>query len=124
MAWLAVLLPERNPSVSPWASLLICGYPIIEVLYSVARRCFHRQSPGQADRAHLHSLVASRVVQARLRGLNPTFQNAAVSVVMWICAAIPAFLGVTFHAHTSWLALSAAASLLLYHCLYRRLARS
>ena len=123
LAWIAVLLPMRNPSVSPWASLLICGYPVLEALYSIARRCFQMQSPGQADRAHLHSLVAMRVVQRRLRGVNPTFQNAAVSVVMWICAAIPALAGVTFHGDTPALVLSALGCLLLYHWFYRRLAR-
>jgi UDP-N-acetylmuramyl pentapeptide phosphotransferase/UDP-N-acetylglucosamine-1-phosphate transferase len=124
LAWLAVLLPERNPTVSPWASFLICGYPVIEVIYSITRRWLGRQSAGQADCSHLHSLVASRVVKAHLRRLNPTFQNAAVSVVMWMCAAIPTLLGVTFHDQTSWLVPSAIACLLLYHCLYRRLARS
>ena len=123
LAWIAVLLPTRNPSVSPWASLLICGYPVLEALYSIARRSFRLQSPGRADRAHLHSLVAMRVVQRRLRGVDPTWQNAAVSVVMWICAAIPALAGVTFYRHTPSLALSAFGCLLLYHCLYRRLAR-
>jgi UDP-N-acetylmuramyl pentapeptide phosphotransferase/UDP-N-acetylglucosamine-1-phosphate transferase len=124
LAWLAVLLPMRNPAVSPWASLLICGYPVIEALYSIARRCFSRRSPGQADGAHLHSLIASRFVRRRLRGVDPALQNPAVSVLMWICAAIPALLGVTFRASTLWLALGALACALLYHWLYRQVARS
>jgi UDP-N-acetylmuramyl pentapeptide phosphotransferase/UDP-N-acetylglucosamine-1-phosphate transferase len=104
--------------------LLICGYPVIEALYSIARRCAGRRSPGQADYAHLHSLVASRIVQRRLRRLDPTLQNSAVSVLMWICAAIPALLGVTFYSRTPWLALGVAGCVLLYHCLYRQVARS
>jgi UDP-N-acetylmuramyl pentapeptide phosphotransferase/UDP-N-acetylglucosamine-1-phosphate transferase len=124
LAWLAVLLPMRNPSVSPWASFLICGYPIIEVLYSVARRLRSRCSPGSPDGAHLHSLVATRIVRPRLRGVDPTLQNSAVSVVMWFCAAVPALLGVTFYGHTPWLVLSALGCVLLYHWLYRQVARS
>jgi UDP-N-acetylmuramyl pentapeptide phosphotransferase/UDP-N-acetylglucosamine-1-phosphate transferase len=122
VAWLAVLLPMRNSSVSPWASLLMCGYPVIEAVYSIVRRSAGGRSPGQPDRAHLHSLVATRLA-GRLRGVDPTLQNSAVSLLMWICAAIPAFLGVTFHGRTVWLALSAAFCLLLYHCLYRQVAR-
>jgi UDP-N-acetylmuramyl pentapeptide phosphotransferase/UDP-N-acetylglucosamine-1-phosphate transferase len=122
LAWLAVLLPMRNPDVSSWASLLVCGYPITEALYSILRRRFARRSPTQADRRHLHSLIATRVVVPRLRGIDPTLQNAAVSVVMWICAAIPALVGVTFYSDTSSLAIGAAACVLLYHCLYRRVA--
>jgi UDP-N-acetylmuramyl pentapeptide phosphotransferase/UDP-N-acetylglucosamine-1-phosphate transferase len=123
LAWLAVLLPVRNPTVSPWASLLICGYPVIEVLYSVARRWRSGRSPGQPDCGHLHSLIARRVVQRRWRGMDPTFQNSVVSVPMWICAAIPASMGVTFYMRTPWLVLCATTCLLLYHCLYRQVAR-
>jgi UDP-N-acetylmuramyl pentapeptide phosphotransferase/UDP-N-acetylglucosamine-1-phosphate transferase len=123
LAWLAVLLPVRNPEVSPWASLLVCGYPVTEVLYSVARRWKLGQSPGQPDRRHLHSMVASGIVQRHLRGVDPTLQNSAVSVVMWGCAAFPALLGVTFYSRTSILVLCAGCSVLLYHLFYCRVAR-
>jgi UDP-N-acetylmuramyl pentapeptide phosphotransferase/UDP-N-acetylglucosamine-1-phosphate transferase len=124
LAWMAVLLPMRNASVSPWASLLICCYPVIEALYSIARRWLKHQSPSQADCRHLHSLIASRIVQRQLSHMPPYIQNSGVSVLMWGCAAIPAFLGVTFYAHTTALALCAAACLLLYHCLYSHVART
>lgn len=38
LAWVAVLLIERNPSVSPFAALLICIHPVSEVLLSIFRR--------------------------------------------------------------------------------------
>ena len=123
LAWLAVLLPTRNPDVSPWASLLVCGYPVIEVLYSVVRRWREGRSPGEPDRHHLHSMVALRIVQRRLSGVNPTLQNSAVSVLMWGCAAFPALLGVTFYGRTSVLIACAFCSLVLYHLLYRQVAR-
>jgi UDP-N-acetylmuramyl pentapeptide phosphotransferase/UDP-N-acetylglucosamine-1-phosphate transferase len=123
LAWLAVLLPMRNPAVSPWASLMVCGYPVAEALYSIGRRWLGRRSPGQPDRAHLHSLIATRL-QHQLRGLDATLQNSAVSVLMWACAAIPALLSVTFYARTSWLVLGAAGCLVLYHFLYRWVART
>jgi hypothetical protein len=69
-------------------------------------------------------MIASRIVQRRLRRVDPTLQNSAVSVLMWICAAFPALLGVTFHGRTSALILSAACCVLLYHLLYRQVARS
>jgi UDP-N-acetylmuramyl pentapeptide phosphotransferase/UDP-N-acetylglucosamine-1-phosphate transferase len=124
LAWIAVLLPIRNQAVSPWASLLVCGYPVIEVLYSVARRWRAGQSPGQPDRRHLHSLISSHFIQRYLRGMDPTLQNSAVSVLMWGCAAFPALLAVTFYGRTPVLILCAAFSLLLYHLLYRQVARS
>ena len=119
LAWLAVLLPMRNTDVSPWASLLVCAYPIIEVFYSVVRRSYCQASASQADCAHLHSLVGARIVKLHLPMLDPTLQNATVSMAMWVCAAIPALLAVTSYAHTPRLIGGALASLLLYHCLYR-----
>jgi UDP-N-acetylmuramyl pentapeptide phosphotransferase/UDP-N-acetylglucosamine-1-phosphate transferase len=123
LAFMAVQLPMRNADVSPWASLLICAYPVIEALYSIARRWSSRRSPADADREHLHSLIASRVVQPRLSHLDPALQNAAVSVLMWVCAAIPALLGVALYESTARLAVAAVACLLLYHYLYRQVAR-
>ena len=124
LAWLAVLLPMRNAEVSPWASFLICAYPVIEVLYSIVRRRRRSESPGAPDRRHLHSLVATRIVQRRLPRLDPTLQNAAVSVIMWCCAAVPAVVAVFFHDRTGVLACCALACVAAYHFIYRRVART
>ena len=124
LAWLAVLLPMRNAEVSPWASLLLCAYPIIEVLYSIVRRRHQSKSPGAPDRRHLHSLVATHVVQRRLPRLDPTLQNSAVSVIMWCCAAVPAAVAVLFHDRAGVLAFSALSCVAAYHFIYRRVART
>lgn len=123
LAWLAVLLPARNASVSPWASLMVCAYPVIEVIYSVWRRRRVQRPAGQADREHLHSLVAISFVKRRLPLLHPTLQNATVSVLMWAIAAVPALIAMVLFNHTYLLMISAAGCLVLYHLLYRRVAR-
>ncbi len=122
LAWIAVLLPARNPEVSPWASLLVCAYPIIEVIYSMVRRRQRRQSPANADRGHLHSLVATGIILPRLALLHPTLQNSAVSVVMWVGAAVPALAALACWRRTELLMFCAAACVLLYHLIYRRVA--
>jgi UDP-N-acetylmuramyl pentapeptide phosphotransferase/UDP-N-acetylglucosamine-1-phosphate transferase len=122
LAWLSVELLARNPGVSPWASVLLCGYPTIEVLYSVLRRSRRRRSPGQPDRRHLHSLVATQWVQPRLGGLHPNLSNAAVSVVMWICATIPVLPAVFFSGRPDILVPALLLCALGYHLFYRRIA--
>lgn len=119
LGWLAVLLPARNPGVSPWVSFLICAYPIVEVLYSVVRRRLSGSSPGAADRSHLHSLVATHIVQPRLAGLPATLQNAAVSVIMWGFAAAPAMLALALFRRPGLLVLCVAVFVLSYHVFYR-----
>jgi UDP-N-acetylmuramyl pentapeptide phosphotransferase/UDP-N-acetylglucosamine-1-phosphate transferase len=123
LAWLAVLLPVRNPEISPWASFLVCGYPIIEVIYSMVRRRLRNQSPGTADRRHMHSLVATRIVQRKLPRLNPTLQNAAVSVIMWLFAVIPAAAAIAFYTRTDLLLVCVAGCIAAYHVIYRRITR-
>ena len=122
LAWLSVELLARNPQVSPWASVLLCGYPTIEVVYSILRRRRQRQSPGQADRHHLHSLVAVRLVQPRLAVAHANLRNAAVSLVMWICALVPVIPAILFPTRPDILLPALGACALAYHLFYRRLA--
>lgn len=121
LAWVAVLLPTRNAGVSPWASFLVCSYPIIEVVYSIVRRRHHRQSPGDPDRRHLHSLIAVKIIHQRLAALHPSLQNSAVSVIMWAGTAVPAFAAIVLYQRTGPLMVCAAASAVAYHFIYRRL---
>ncbi|HEY0826141.1 MAG TPA: glycosyltransferase [Ramlibacter sp.] len=124
LAWLSVELLVRNPGVSPWASVLLCAYPTVEVLYSVVRRRKQRRSPGEADRRHLHSLVATQFVQPRLAGLAPNLRNAAVSMLMWVCAAVPVVPAVLAPGRPDILLGALALCVVGYHIVYRRLAAS
>jgi UDP-N-acetylmuramyl pentapeptide phosphotransferase/UDP-N-acetylglucosamine-1-phosphate transferase len=124
LAWLSVELLARHPGVSPWASVLLCGYPTIEVLYSVMRRRRQHRSPGEADRGHLHSLVATQVVQPRLAALHPNLRNAAVSILMWGCATVPVLPAIFFPGRPDILLPALGLCVLGYHVLYRRLASS
>jgi UDP-N-acetylmuramyl pentapeptide phosphotransferase/UDP-N-acetylglucosamine-1-phosphate transferase len=123
LAWLAVLLPMRNPDVSPWAGLLACAYPVIEVIYSIVRRYHLRLSPGAPDCLHLHSLVKTQVVRKKLSHWSRRRQNAAVSPLMWCCAALPASMAVAwYNGPTRWLMLGLLACVVVYHLIYQHLA--
>lgn len=124
LAWLTVELLARNPRVSPWASVLLCAYPTIEVMYSIVRRRKQRRSPGEADRNHLHSLVATQWVQPRLPQLAPNLRNAAVSVVMWGCAVVPVVPALLFYDRPDILLGALGACVVAYHLFYRRVASS
>jgi UDP-N-acetylmuramyl pentapeptide phosphotransferase/UDP-N-acetylglucosamine-1-phosphate transferase len=122
LAWLSVELLARHPGISPWTSVLLCAYPTVEVLYSIMRRRRQRRSPGTADRNHLHSLVATEWIQPGLTGVHPNLRNAAVSVVMWICALLPQLPAIFFYNRPQVLLPSLAACFLAYHLFYRRVA--
>jgi UDP-N-acetylmuramyl pentapeptide phosphotransferase/UDP-N-acetylglucosamine-1-phosphate transferase len=121
LAVLSVLVAVRNPGVSPWAPLMACAYPILEVLFSVLRRVRRRHSPGHPDRLHLHSLLQRRVVRKVWPVLHPTLLNASVSPLVWVLAAAPALVGVVFYDQTPVLMLSFASFAFLYGLAYWRL---
>lgn len=121
LAWIAVMLPIRNPEVSVWSPLLACGYPILEVLFSIYRRVDRALHPGHPDRLHLHSLIKSRMIRKQFGYLSPTLRNAAVSPLLWMFALVPATLSIIFFENTIWLAASFALSAFIYSTIYARL---
>lgn len=123
LAWLAVLLLMRNPAVSPWAALLACGYPVIEVLYSMWRRRRNKVPTGEPDKLHLHSLVKTQVILRAVPHWKPRFRNAAVSPIMWLYACLPASLAVWLEGESRLVLATAFAFCVgVYHLLYQFLA--
>lgn len=124
LAWLCVLLVMRNPSVSPWAVLLACTYPVTEVLYSVWRRLRLKQPAGAPDSLHLHSLVKTQLIRRLVPHWAAPLRNAAVSPIMWLFGTLPAVLAVwTENLPSPVVAGALALCVLLYHLFYRSLAR-
>lgn len=83
LATLGVLLPARNPEISAWAAILICGYPVIETLASMRRKARREgHSVGKPDRVHFHMLAHRRYARRIARG-RKHLRNPATSVVTW-----------------------------------------
>jgi UDP-N-acetylmuramyl pentapeptide phosphotransferase/UDP-N-acetylglucosamine-1-phosphate transferase len=80
LAWVAVLLIERNPSVSPFAALLVCIHPVSEVLLSIFRRKLKKMNPGHPDRLHFHSIVKQRYVRRWFGNLSFELRNSITGV--------------------------------------------
>lgn len=127
VAVLAVALAMRNPAeVSPWAMLLVCGYPFIETMFSIYRRASRKRkhNPGAPDASHLHSLIYRRVVSRKLMPGAPAWQrNAYTSPFLWIYSSIP-MLGAIFWPESlgmvvAWLVIS----FVVYQRMYRRMLR-
>jgi len=120
--WLALLLPARNPDVSPWASLLICAYPVSETLFSMYRRMRDRLSISQPDREHLHSLLKIVLIRPLFRHWPANLQNAAVSPILWVLAAAPALVAFLAYRDTKLLFVAFLVFCLVYGIFYRPLA--
>ena len=123
VAWVAVLLLYRHTDVSAWCPLLICAYPVLEVLFSMWRRHMRRRGVGQADRLHLHSLLKRRVVRQWLPHASQLMRNSVTGVLMWFITLPLAALGFAWQDQTLLLMLCLAVFVLLYQVLYVRLIR-
>lgn len=123
LAWVAVLLIERNSSVSAFAALMVCVHPVTEVLFSIYRRRIKQLHPGHPDRLHFHSLVKQRYVRRWFPSLSSAARNSITGVLiggMTLTAAVAAAL-----VHSSpWLSGAAFAALALgYVAVYARMVR-
>ena len=122
LGWVAVLIATRNPyHVSPWAPLLACGYPILEVLFSMLRRRARTLKLGHPDRLHLHSLLWGRVARKWFAGHSVITQNAAVFPMVILFALVPAVMAVVFKGSTTKLILAFFGCAALYSLIYARL---
>ena len=83
VAVLTIILPARNPEVSPWLSPLILCYPLTELTVSMARktrRAGHHFS--QPDHLHLHMLVYRTI--GRQIGNRPEYiSHGLTSLCLW-----------------------------------------
>jgi len=121
LGWIAVMIAARNPSVSPWAPMLACGYPILEVLFSMARRSSRKLKLGHPDRLHLHSLLWARLARRWFRGASTQVQNAAVLPMIVGYTVIPCFFAVYFKAETFKLIGIFLMCAFIYALIYTRL---
>jgi len=121
LAWIAVMVAMRNISLSPWAPLLACGYPILEVLFSMARRRARTLKLGHPDRLHLHSLIWSRIAKKWLLNRSKIVQNAVVFPMVFLFALMPAVLAIVFRKSTLQLIIAFVCCALVYATLYARL---
>ena len=123
IAWVAVLLLHRHAEVSAWCPLLICAYPVLEVLFTVLRRRHHSSHLGHPDRLHLHSLVKRRIVRQLFPSMHATLRNSLTGALLWLMSLLPAVWGVWHHNNTPLLAVGLVVFALAYQLLYLRLVR-
>ncbi len=123
LAWIAVLLIERNPSVSPFAALLVCIHPVSEVLLSIFRRRLKKVNPGHPDRLHFHSIFKQRYVRRWFRKLSFELRNSITGVLVGLMT-LTAILIASSVSQNSLLSLLAVISLGMgYVAIYARMIR-
>lgn len=123
LAWLAVMLIERNSSVSAFAALLVCAHPVIEVLFSIYRRKIKRMIPSHPDRLHFHSLVKQRYVRRWFPNVSVVIRNSITGLLVGSMTLPAVVLAILTQARVLSSVLAFVAFGLGYVLLYARMVR-
>lgn len=123
LAWVAVLLIERNPGVSAFAALVICVHPVTEVLFSMYRRKVRKEHPGMPDRLHFHSLVKRRNVSKWFGSSSANVRNSITGIIVGLMTTAPVLCAL-FVFESSILSISVScAFVLIYITIYARIVK-
>jgi UDP-N-acetylmuramyl pentapeptide phosphotransferase/UDP-N-acetylglucosamine-1-phosphate transferase len=120
LAWVGVLLVQRNPSVSPFAVLMACIYPVSEVLFSIYRRRCKNASPGHPDKQHLHSLIYRRYIVS----FSPSIKENSLAGILVGFMSIPTSIaGYLLCGYNELAILGCLGFAFCYLIIYRRIVR-
>jgi UDP-N-acetylmuramyl pentapeptide phosphotransferase/UDP-N-acetylglucosamine-1-phosphate transferase len=123
LAWVAVLLIERNPSVSPFAALLVCIHPVSEVLLSIFRRKLKKMNPGHPDRLHFHSIIKQRYVRRWFGNLSFELRNSITGVFVGFMTWTAIFIASMVNQNSLLSFLAVIALAMGYVAIYARMIR-
>jgi len=92
---LALLLAQKNETISYWFVLALFIYPVYELVFSMIRRKFKEKTKtSQADNLHLHHLIFKKVINCSYFP-RKEFCNSATSFIMALLASssvLPAYI--------------------------------
>jgi len=97
VAFLLIMLPERNQAVSPFVSLLLVIYPSYELVRSTIRRLIASDSKAlQPDQKHLHSLVYIHYTRRDKKGFfNPNAHAGFTMLIFPLFTSLWAFVSIS-----------------------------
>jgi UDP-N-acetylmuramyl pentapeptide phosphotransferase/UDP-N-acetylglucosamine-1-phosphate transferase len=123
LAWIAVLLIERNPSVSAFSALVICILPITEVLFSIFRRKVRNDHPGKPDNLHFHSLLQRRYLSRRLVKWRSLATNSLVGILMGTISLVSALMANLIYSNTLYCIIASLVFTFGYVAIFARMVR-
>lgn len=117
----AVMLPERNPEVSPWASLTALAYPLLELTVASGRKRLRGRSPYAPDRLHLHMLIYRRYGKRLAAAFgDDRLANPFTGALMWSGAGASLAAAALAPPERGWQIGALAVLVALYAAVYRR----
>jgi UDP-GlcNAc:undecaprenyl-phosphate/decaprenyl-phosphate GlcNAc-1-phosphate transferase len=86
IALLNIYLFGRHKDLIDWLAILILFYPSMELLFSFTRKIKNQQSPFDADKNHLHSLINRKL---SLLFKSTIVSNSTTTIVLFVFWSTP-----------------------------------
>lgn len=112
VAMLTILLSERNPEISPFASLIIVFYPFYELVRSTVRRKLAGRNTMAPDKRHLHSLVFAYI--SRFSQMTDTGANSLSAAITWLLPCFCVAVAISVPYQTIWLCAGIIMFIIMY----------
>ena len=119
LAWIALLLMNRHPEISPLALLLIFLWPITDMLLSMMRRKRSGKPIGQPDRLHFHQMVMRFLEIQFFTRSRRHVTNPLGTLIILPMAVVPMVVAVVFRTQTGAALIAFAGFVALFVVTYR-----
>jgi UDP-N-acetylmuramyl pentapeptide phosphotransferase/UDP-N-acetylglucosamine-1-phosphate transferase len=123
LAWIAVLLIERNQNVSAFSALVICILPITEVLLSIFRRKVRNDPPGKPDNLHFHSLLQRRYLSRWFVSWSSLATNSLLGILMGLMSLVAALMANLIYGNTLYCVIASFVFAIGYVAVFARMVR-
>ena len=94
IAFLSIILVERNKNINPFYPMLLCIYPIFETIYSIIRRKLIGINITSADANHAHTKL---IILLRKFKFNNIKSNSIAGLIFSLLTLPASFLGNYFY---------------------------
>lgn len=89
LTWIGIFLIARNPDIAPFAIMLLFFWPVMDMLFAIARRVGTGRRVDQPDRLHFHQLVMRTIELVVLGQKNRKVSNPLATLVVLPLASMP-----------------------------------
>lgn len=91
LTWIGIILIARNPEVAPFAVLLMFFWPIMDMLFAIARRVLAGRPVDRPDRLHFHQLTMRAIELVLFGRKRRAITNPLATLVVVPLASVPIF---------------------------------
>lgn len=114
ISWFGIAILRYDESVKSITFLLLCIYPVTDMIFAIVRRTANGRSPFSADAKHMHHLVMRFVAGEKSSSWRSRYANPLATAIILPFAGAPMILATQAFTDLNLLYMGAAAFVAFY----------